>query len=168
MKKTVQLVPKALFSDFSFFNFGKPFIKKINGFNGNSLVQPVKIDGQHLSISLNNDRYVSHFMIIAGDINIERIERKQVIFVAYGGKISGFLGNQVFKNKIYYDAKEKINADQQQTFLHVTSLALQKLDIIDRNRPKTSVNELKIIDVPLLNPIPGKIPKDLHDLLLSI
>lgn len=172
MKKTlntIQAITDALFEDFKTYYFGEPFVRSVIGFPGNTVIQPIKIDGQYLFIGLHRDRYISRFIIIGGSIGGEhRIDRKQVAFILFGGKICGILGKQTFKNKFYYDSKGKIDADQQEGFLHATATAMSRLDVINRNRQKVMKKELKIEEVPVLTPIPDKLPRDIRSLLMNL
>jgi hypothetical protein len=134
--QTIQSIPDMLFFDFSPFFYGEPFIKNVTGSLGNTLLQPIKIDGQYLHIALNREMYISSCMLIGGSVSEKQIERKKIVFIVYAGKIHGLVGKQRFKNRIYHDSKGKIDFDQQEAYLHVTATAMSRLDMINRNRPK--------------------------------
>ncbi len=169
MKKTVQPIMDALFAKLLIYAFGEPFLSRMVCVTTPVLFQKVKIDGQIMFIALCREMHVSTFYLFGPNVSEEeRISKKMAIFVAYAGKVEGFMPKEIFKNRIYFDVVGKVDAEEHQTFLHALVTIMTQLDILIRNFGLPKETKLSLKETPRLPPIPGALPKDIKTVFLNI
>jgi hypothetical protein len=148
---TVQNIPRKVFDEMSLYSLGDPYIALVAGQLYPALIQPIKIDGQELSIGLHNELHISHFFLFrTPDAYKTETSQNLRVLTIFGGKVTGRNGqNQLFKNRVYYDIIGKV--DEQQNFLHASMKILAVLDnLIRTNNTWTLQAVIPLEELPVL------------------
>ena len=143
MKKTVQLVPEALFFVLrDMYGMEKPFTSNLPGFPSPALIVKVKLRGKILFIAVHKDYYFSNLLVYKED-PVKFVTTKPLISI-FGGKVSGILHKEIYHNRIYHRVVTKTSPDFDPAF--VISVVFGELAKIMDSDP-SSVEDFQLHEI---------------------